>query len=466
MSKVFEALQRQQQNDQNNDQGADATRDPLAAETGASAELADNGEAQFELPSVIGAPVGPRTNEGALFSSLDPSFDSAATNGATTHSQLAHPAQPETNGKAASQVASHNASPINGKPANHVSAKTVSANPAAESPRPVSTTARELSEKFRAERVRKEKSQSVSPVIRRTEPEPKSESTPPEVPNPVSETPAIRDSQPISTNQARRQREIPVEPIVQSRLHPRLIVLTEPQAPECEQYRTLRTQVFHAAEKKPLKVITVTSTLAGEGKTSTVINLALSIAQSKEKRVLVIDGDLRRPNIATYLGVKAKVGLGETLAGDVEPFDSLFTLEGYELYILPVSREALNPTELLSSERFAEMVTELREYFDFILIDSPPVIPFADARLLANHTDAVMLVVRAGMAPYETVEKAIEALPAGKMLGVVLNGAEHEKESGYYDYYYYPQREDRPQSFWQKLLRPFRNSRIGRKWKR
>ncbi|MEO6726640.1 MAG: CpsD/CapB family tyrosine-protein kinase, partial [Blastocatellia bacterium] len=261
-----------------------------------------------------------------------------------------------------------------------------------------------------------------------------------------------------------RQREIPVEPIVQSRIHPRLILLTDPQTPECEQYRTLRTQLFHAAEKKPLQTVTITSTLAGEGKTSTVINLALAIAQSKEKRVLVIDGDLRRPNVAAYLGVRAKTGLGEVLSGEAELLDTIFTLEGYELYILPVSREVANPTELLSSERWAAMITELRRYFDFILVDSPPVMPFADVRLLANHTDAVMLVVRAGMATYDTVEKAIEALPGDKMLGVVLNGVEHIEEAGYYDYYYDSQRGQR-RSVWNKLLHPLRKTSLGRKWK-
>jgi len=85
-------------------------------------------------------------------------------------------------------------------------------------------------------------------------------------------------------------------------------------------------------------------------------------------------------------------------------------------------------------------------------------------RLLANHTDAVMLVVRAGMASYETVEKAIETLPAGKVLGVVLNGAEHAEEAGYYDYYYYAQGGKR-RSLWGRLLRPFRKTPVGRKWK-
>jgi protein-tyrosine kinase len=437
MSKVFEALLRQQQNEQN----GETARDPLAVETGTPDETAENGESSFELPSVIGAPTGPRSNEGAIFPSFNPA----------PHSEPAPAAPVKTNGKTnhpPQPAPSQGLAPVNGKRAS-------------EPARPAAAVAQGARERLR----------SAPPIIRRAPVEVPPTPLLPQAPQaPQAEDQATPEKQPQQQlaepeKPIKRQREIPVEAITQSRLHPRLILLTQPETPECEQYRTLRTQLFHAAEKKPLQVVTITSTLAGEGKTSTVINLALSIAQSKEKRVLIIDGDLRRPNVATYLGVRAKAGLGEVLTGDIEPLDSIFTLDGYELYILPVSREAANPTELLSSERFAEMVTELRTYFDFILIDSPPVMPFADTRLLANHTDAVMLVVRAGLAPYETVEKAIEALPAGKMLGVVLNGAENVQEAGYYDYYYYSQRQQRPHSIWDKLIHPFRNSRLGRKLK-
>lgn len=430
MSKVFEALLRQQQNEQN----GETARDPLAVETGTPDETIEHGESSFELPSVIGAPTGPRSNEGAIFPSFNPAppNEPAPAAPVKTNGKTTHPSQPAT---------SQGLAPVNGRRAS-------------EPARPTAAVAQGARERLR----------NSPPIIRRA---------PVEVPPVEEEEKTIPGKQPQQPQQQlaepekpiKRQREIPVEAIIQSRLHPRLILLTQPETPECEQYRTLRTQLFHAAEKKPLQVVTITSTLAGEGKTSTVINLALSIAQSKEKRVLIIDGDLRRPNVATYLGVRAKAGLGEVLTGDIEPLDSIFTLDGYELYILPVSREAANPTELLSSERFADLVTELRTYFDFILIDSPPVMPFADTRLLANHTDAVMLVVRAGLAPYDTVEKAIEALPAGKMLGVVLNGAENVQEAGYYDYYYYSQRQQRPHSIWDKLIHPFRNSRLGRKLK-
>jgi len=262
----------------------------------------------------------------------------------------------------------------------------------------------------------------------------------------------------------REPRAIVCERVSPNRLHPRLILVTEPHAQECEQYRTLRTQLFHATEKSKTQVVVVTSALAGEGKTSTVLNLALAIAQSKEKRILLIDGDLRRPNVASFLGLQPKIGLGEILRGEHEILSSICCLDGIDLYLLPVSQEADNPTELLSSERFGEAIAHLREYFDFILFDSPPVMPFADSRLLANHADSVILVVRAGMAPYETVEKAIDALPRERILGVVLNGAEHIREAGYYDYYYnYARREQKRETITEKVKTMISRSRIGRK---
>ncbi|MEP7337520.1 MAG: polysaccharide biosynthesis tyrosine autokinase [Acidobacteriota bacterium] len=449
MSKVFEALQRQQQNEQKND----AARDPLAAETGtpdaphqngvngtpgANKLGTDDNGGHFELPSVIGAPIGPRSNEGAVFPSYTPSGDQSGNRPEQSDTAVTLPiVAPEAKAPAVRPP----------RPAPLPAPATTNGKIAHEPARPASYARRAV-----------DPPRVAPPVIRRTPVEqPQPSPTPPE-----DNAPQVKEAQPEKPIQ--RQREIPVEPIVESRIHPRLILLTDPQAPECEQYRTLRTQLFHAAEKKQLQTVTITSTLAGEGKTSTVINLALAIAQSKEKRVLVIDGDLRRPNVAAYLGVRAKTGLGEILSGEVEPLDTIFTVEGHELYVLPVSREVANPTELLSSERWAAMMAELRRYFDFILVDSPPVMPFADVRLLANHTDAVMLVVRAGMATYDTVEKAIEALPAGKMLGVVLNGAENIEEAGYYDYYYDSQRGQR-RSVWNKLLHPLRKTSLGRKWK-
>jgi capsular exopolysaccharide synthesis family protein len=222
-----------------------------------------------------------------------------------------------------------------------------------------------------------------------------------------------------------------------TRLHTRLVLFTDPQSTGCEQYRTLRTQVFHAAERQLTQVILVTSAVAGEGKTSTILNLAWAIAQSKEKRVLVIDGDLRRPSVSSYLGLDFELGFGEVINEISDALPSIVRVAESSLYILSSSREAAQPAELLSKERVGETLSELRKYFDYILIDAPPVVAFADARLLANHADAVIVVVRAGLAGHSTVERAIEALPANRILGVVLNGADQMSEVGYYGYYGY-----------------------------
>ncbi len=237
-----------------------------------------------------------------------------------------------------------------------------------------------------------------------------------------------------------------------TRLHTRLVLFTDPQSEGCEQYRTLRTQVFHAAEKKLTQVILMTSAVAGEGKTSTILNLAWAIAQSKEKRVLVIDSDLRRPSISSYLGLDFELGFGEILNEVSEALPAIVRIDDSSLYILSSTREEPNPAELLSKERVGETLSELRRYFDYILIDAPPTVAFADARLLANHADAIVMVVRAGLAGHSTIERAMEALPSNRILGVVLNGADQMSEVGYYGYYGYGYgygyRKNKEQSSW------------------
>lgn len=232
-----------------------------------------------------------------------------------------------------------------------------------------------------------------------------------------------------------------------ARVHPRLIAVTEPHSIVSEQYRTLRTQIFHEAERRRTQAIVVTSAIAGEGKTSTSLNLAWTIANSKGRRVLLVDSDLRRPSVASYLGIAPSIGFCEVLAGDCDPMEPIIRVHGrsnepdldeeYELFVMPVKSEARNPTELLSGDRLGEVINDLRRHFDFIILDSPPVTPFADARLLANHSDGTLMVIRSGTAPYSTVERAIEALSPSRMLGVVLNGAKEDENDGYYyDYYY------------------------------
>jgi len=405
MTRVFEALKREQES-----RKKQKGRDPLAAETGAPEEArgtdteADADE--FELPSVIGTPIARRSNEGVVAPA--PGAGNDAGNVARIIARLIGEES------YAGETTNHHAAPINAP------IEGLGAN--------ISVVVEDIRSR-QTERQRRR------------------------------EEPALQTA-------TRPSREIPVERLVESRLHQRLILLTEPTAPECEQYRTLRARLFHAAEKRETQVVVITSALAGEGKTSTALNLALAIAQSKGNRVLVIDGDLRRPNIASYLGMRPKAGLSEVLKGEIDALDSIICVEEPELYVLPVSHQATNPTELLSGERFAEAVSELRDYFDFILIDSPPVLPFADSRLLSNHSDAVILVIRPEKAPYQTVEKAVEILPSGRILGVVLNVAGRVRETDYYDYHYnYTQREQSRGALLGKLSSRVRESWLGRKMK-
>lgn len=249
-------------------------------------------------------------------------------------------------------------------------------------------------------------------------------------------------------------------------VHPRLMMLHEPHANGCEQYRTLRTEIFHAAERELTQIIVVTSAIAGEGKTATTLNLALAIAQSPNRRVLVIDGDLRRPSIASYLGLKPFAGLAEVLQEKSDLFDAISRLSEHDLYLLPVKRETKTPTELLSSPHFQAALRELRQYFDFILIDSPPIKPFADARLLANQADATLFIVRAGFAAYETVEEAVQALADYRVLGVVLNGATDMPELGNYeDYQLQNGRGESTNLLWSTFGPRLRDSWLGRRLK-
>jgi capsular exopolysaccharide synthesis family protein len=426
MTRVFEALRREQDRKKRA-----AGRAPLATEAGPPGEILDAPDEavpeEFDLPSAIGSPAPPRSNEGMIYPSM---------NGAAYVEDRAIGDRVPASGQAAQ---------TNGQRANDFAAEPALGE---------ITLARHSSTQGQATAAAR------SQIANR--PAENERSAPPETRPPHEEV--------ARQTVARAPREIPVERLDPARLHQRLILLTEPSLAECEQYRTLRTQLFHAAEKKRTQVVVITSALAGEGKTATALNLALAVAQSKEHRVLVIDGDLRRPNVASYLGLPARagdrLGFDEVLAGKADALGSIVCLDELELYVLPVSSAAANPTELLSSERLAETVEELREYFDFIIVDSPPVAPFADARLLANHSDAVILVVRAEAAGYETVEKAIDALPAGRILGVVLNGAQRFDEKDYYDYYYtYEQRKQRRGRLLDKLSGRIRDSWLGRKMK-
>ena len=218
------------------------------------------------------------------------------------------------------------------------------------------------------------------------------------------------------------------------------IVQNELKSPISEAIRTLRTNIKFSSMDKPLKTILVTGPIPEVGKSSISINLALTIAQNKEK-VVVIDADLRKPTLHKIFGQDAKTGLANILIGDKKLKDVLKNLTNIDsnLYFIPSGPIPPNPSELLGSNKMKELLKELKNEFDTILIDSPPVVVVTDALVLANEVDGVIMVLNFGEVTRETAKQAKQLLEKvnANILGVVLNKIDMEKEGHYYPYNYY-----------------------------
>lgn len=204
-----------------------------------------------------------------------------------------------------------------------------------------------------------------------------------------------------------------------------------------EAYRVLRTSVLLSAAGRPPKTVLVTSGQPGEGKTTTVINTAISLAQTSAS-VLIVDCDLRRPTAHKVLGVDPSQGLSTYLSRDVALDGLIQKLPIPNLSLLPCGPVPPNPAELIISEKMKEMLRELAERYDHILIDSPPLINVTDPVILSTMVDGVILVVHGGKSTRDVLRRARQELSTvgAKIFGVVLNNVDLRKD-GYDDYYYY-----------------------------
>ena len=172
----------------------------------------------------------------------------------------------------------------------------------------------------------------------------------------------------------------------------------------------------------------ITSAGIGEGKTLTSLNLAWLLAQTDGVKALVIDADLRQPCAASYLGIETECGLSEVLTGETKLRQAIIKLAPSGLHLLPGGAPREDVAELLSGPRFGRLLDEARKYFDYIIIDAPPLGVFTDANLLINRADAALLVVRAAKTRYAIIDRLLEQLPRERMLGVILNRAESEAD--------------------------------------
>lgn len=218
-----------------------------------------------------------------------------------------------------------------------------------------------------------------------------------------------------------------------------LIVEREPKSIAAEAYRTLRTNIQYSSFDKELKTIIVTSSEPSEGKTVTSGNLALAMAQS-DKKVLLIDCDLRRPNIHKKFNISNEIGLSNYLVGEAS-LEKVLIKYNENLFLIPAGTIPPNPAEMLASKKMKSFLDALEEKFDCILIDTPPVIAVTDAQILSTIVDGVLLVVASGQAGKQSAIKAKELLLKVKanILGTVLTKVplNKGKEYGYSYYYYY-----------------------------
>ena len=210
-----------------------------------------------------------------------------------------------------------------------------------------------------------------------------------------------------------------------------------------EQYRLLAA-TFHQAQKASgVRTVTVTSALPAEGKTLTATNLALTLSESYQRRVLLIDADLRRPRMREMFGLPATAGLTDALTsprGDRLPVHHV----AGNLWVLAAGRMLPDPMSLLVSPAMKQLIDDARESFDWVIVDTPPIAILPDANLLSAMIDTALLVVSAHSTPYPMVQRAVEAIGAQRILGVVLNRAEKIGHARNYSYYRYQNRVTKP----------------------
>jgi protein-tyrosine kinase len=202
-----------------------------------------------------------------------------------------------------------------------------------------------------------------------------------------------------------------------------------------EQFRTLRSRLYRLREKSPIRTLMVTSTLPGEGKSFVALNLALAIARQHERRALLIDGDLRASRLHVRLGAPSAPGLSDYLSGKADEFSILQADPKAELFLVPAGRSMANPSELLANGLLKGFLNEISPVFDWVIVDAPPVLAVADAGIIAEFCDGVIVVVRAGETAHDLVKTTLQEFRGNNLLGVVLNGANDCTDYGGHSYY-------------------------------
>ena len=225
--------------------------------------------------------------------------------------------------------------------------------------------------------------------------------------------------------------EVAVEPLS------RIVFHTDPTGLGADRFRYLRLRLRELSKTRKLQTLLVTSALPLDGKSTIALNLATALAKRGETRVLLLEADLYNPGLVARLGLANRPGLAECLTSNLDPVPMVRRVGPLGFFLLAGGKRMANPGDLLHGDALVSIMQALSPHFQWIVMDSPPVAPLADALALARQADGSLLVVRAGQTSKEAVEAALEALGASHVLGVILNGVEGlaRRYSKYRKYY-------------------------------
>jgi capsular exopolysaccharide synthesis family protein len=221
-------------------------------------------------------------------------------------------------------------------------------------------------------------------------------------------------------------------------LQSHLVCVTDKESLAAEKFRFLAVRLRQMRQTRPLKKILVTSSVPQEGKSTVAANLACTLARRARQRTLLLDGDLRRPSLSHIFGLGKIPGICEWLQGDSGPGESIYHLEEAGLWILPAGSTPRNPLELMQSGRLSSLMEQLTAWFDWIVVDTPPILPLADTSVWMRVVDGALLVTRQGTSEKRQLQRGIEAIDKSKLIGALLNCSSNTAHNDYY-YHYKPQ---------------------------
>jgi protein-tyrosine kinase len=215
------------------------------------------------------------------------------------------------------------------------------------------------------------------------------------------------------------------------------LVWSHEHSSAAERFRLLAHRLNRARAKKPIQVVLITSAIPAEGKSTIALNLA-GVLTRNGARTLLIDADMRRPDAHKILGFGSMPGLSNVLNGEIELETAMRRLDPLGLYFVPAGDRVSNPVPLLEGTALAAVLQRTRPVFEWIVIDSPPINPLADAQCIGSIADTIMLVVRWGFTPKEELDHALLTLEGLPFLGMVINRFDGPQDSYYYSYYSRP----------------------------